>query len=188
MASPSISEICRPESFALSNTSNNCWMMKRLCSSSTAFTNRENPLMSGIKSKPLFSMAVVLTCATHPLCMSKGCLPCHQRYTIAFFPCHRRSWETHGPPRVKAPHTAIPCVDRVCGCCSVTRSVKTEPEQYQWVAIVLRQPVASVLARVVQAEPAWVRGQTILALGCGSGVAGIGAHDIDLVALAIAAQ
>ena len=45
-----------------------------------------------------------------------------------------------------------------------------------------------MLARVVQAEPAWVRGQTILDLGCGSGVAGIGAHDIDLVALAIAAQ
>ena len=48
--------------------------------------------------------------------------------------------------------------------------------------------MASVLARVVQAEPAWVRGQTILDLGCGSGVAGIGTHDIDLVALAIAAQ
>src|SRR5215510_10181520 len=28
-------------------------MMKRLCSISTSFTNRENPLMSGIKSKPL---------------------------------------------------------------------------------------------------------------------------------------
>jgi len=94
----------------------------------------------------------------------------------------------HGPPRVRAPHIAIPCVERVCGCWSVARSVKTEPEQYQWVAIVPRHPVASVLARVVQAEPAWVRGQTILALGCGSGVAGIGAHDIDLVALAIAAQ
>ena len=48
--------------------------------------------------------------------------------------------------------------------------------------------MASVLARVVQAEPAWVRGQTRLDLGCGSGVAGIAAHDIDPVALAIAAQ
>jgi predicted nicotinamide N-methyase len=48
-----------------------------------------------------------------------------------------------------------------------------------------------------QAEPAWVRGQTVLDLGCGSGVAGIAAldagatrvvaHDIDPVALAIAA-
>jgi predicted nicotinamide N-methyase len=55
-----------------------------------------------------------------------------------------------------------------------------------------------LLARVVQAEPAWVRGQTVLDLGCGSGVAGIAAlsagaarvvaHDIDPVALAIAAQ
>jgi hypothetical protein len=33
---------------------------KRLCSSSTAFTNRENPLMSGIKSKPLFSISFFL--------------------------------------------------------------------------------------------------------------------------------
>ena len=48
----------------------------------------------------------------------------------------------------------------------------------------------------MQAEPAWVRGQTVLDLGCGSGVAGIAAfcgcglvvaHDIDPVALAIAA-
>jgi ribosomal protein L11 methylase PrmA len=45
-----------------------------------------------------------------------------------------------------------------------------------------------VLARVVQAEPAWVRGQTMLDPGCGSGVAGIAAYDIDPVALAIAAQ
>ena len=45
-----------------------------------------------------------------------------------------------------------------------------------------------MLARVVQAEPTWVRGQTMLDLGCGSGVAGIAAHDIDPVALAIAAQ
>jgi hypothetical protein len=45
-----------------------------------------------------------------------------------------------------------------------------------------------VLARVVQAEPAWVRGQTRLDPGCGSGVAGIAAYDIDPVALAIAAQ
>jgi predicted nicotinamide N-methyase len=35
----------------------------------------------------------------------------------------------------------------------------------------------SVLARVVQAEPAWVRGQTMLDPGCGSGVAGIAAYD-----------
>jgi predicted nicotinamide N-methyase len=59
-------------------------------------------------------------------------------------------------------------------------------------------PAGQLLARVVQAEPAWVRGQTVLDLGCGSGVAGIAAlyagatrvvaHDIDLVALAIAAQ
>ena len=34
-------------------------------------------------------------------------------------------------------------------------------------------PAAQLLARVVQAEPAWVRGQTVLDLGCGSGVAGI---------------
>jgi predicted nicotinamide N-methyase len=49
----------------------------------------------------------------------------------------------------------------------------------------------------VQAEPLWVRGQTVLDLGCGSGVAGIAtldagatrvvAHDIDPVALALAA-
>ena len=56
------------------------------------------------------------------------------------------------------------------------------------VVILPRNPVAPVLARVVQAEPAWVRGQTRLDLGCGSGVAGIAAHDIDPVALAIAAQ
>src|SRR5262249_5080053 len=47
-------------------------------------------------------------------------------------------------------------------------------------------------------ESAWVRGQTVLDLGCGSGIAGIAAlyagaarvvaHDIDPVALAIAAQ
>ena len=59
-------------------------------------------------------------------------------------------------------------------------------------------PAAQLLARVVQAEPAWVRGQTVLDLGCGSGVAGIAAlyagatrvvaHDINPVALAIAAQ
>ena len=59
-------------------------------------------------------------------------------------------------------------------------------------------PAAQLLARVVQAEPAWVRGQTVLDLGCGSGVAGIAAlyagatrvvaHDIDPVALAIAAR
>ena len=59
-------------------------------------------------------------------------------------------------------------------------------------------PAGQLLARVVQAEPAWVRGQTVLDLGCGSGVAGIVAlyagatrgvaHDIDPVALAIAAQ
>ena len=59
-------------------------------------------------------------------------------------------------------------------------------------------PAAQLLARVVQTEPAWVRGQTVLDLGCGSGVAGIAAlsagaarvvaHDIDPVALAIAAQ
>src|SRR4029453_1191680 len=65
MASPSISEICRPESFALINTSNNCWMMKRLCLISTSFTNRENPLMSGIKSKPLFSISFFLQLATN---------------------------------------------------------------------------------------------------------------------------
>jgi hypothetical protein len=54
------------------------------------------------------------------------------------------------------------------------------------------------LARVLQAEPAWVRGQTVLDLGCGSGVAGIVAlyagttrvvaHDIDPMALATAAK
>src|SRR4029453_19406696 len=59
-------------------------------------------------------------------------------------------------------------------------------------------PAGQLLARVVQAEPAWVRGQTVLDLGCGSGVAGIAAlyagaaavvaHDIDPGALAIAAQ
>jgi hypothetical protein len=100
--------------------------------------------------------------------MQTGCLPCHQRYTIACFPCHRIAWETDGPPRVRAPHTAMPCCDRVCGCWSVARSVKTEPEQYQWVVVLARHPVASVLARVVQAEPAWVRGQTMLDLGCRS--------------------
>jgi predicted nicotinamide N-methyase len=59
-------------------------------------------------------------------------------------------------------------------------------------------PAARLLARVFQAEPAWVRGQTVLDLGCGGGVAGIAAahagaarviaHDRDPVALAIAAQ
>ena len=59
-------------------------------------------------------------------------------------------------------------------------------------------PAAQLLARVVQAEPAWVWGQTVLDLGCGSGVAGIAAldagahhvvaHDRDPVALAIAAK
>jgi predicted nicotinamide N-methyase len=59
-------------------------------------------------------------------------------------------------------------------------------------------PAAQLLARVFQAEPAWVRGHTVLDLGCGSGVAGIAAlsagatrvvaHDLDPVALAIAAQ
>lgn len=59
-------------------------------------------------------------------------------------------------------------------------------------------PAAQLLARLVHAEPAWVRGQTVLDLGCGSGVAGIAAvyagatlvvaHDIDPVALAIAAK
>jgi predicted nicotinamide N-methyase len=58
-------------------------------------------------------------------------------------------------------------------------------------------PAGQLLARVVQAEPAWVWGQTVLDLGCGSGVAGIAAlvagahqvvaHDLDPVALAIAA-
>ena len=56
-----------------------------------------------------------------------------------------------------------------------------------WAAV---WPAGQLLARVVQAEPAWVRGQTVLDLGCGSGVAGIAAlragatrvvaHDIDL--------
>ena len=36
-------------------------------------------------------------------------------------------------------------------------------------------PAGQLLAHVVQAEPAWVRGQTVLDLGCGSGVAGFGA-------------
>jgi predicted nicotinamide N-methyase len=59
-------------------------------------------------------------------------------------------------------------------------------------------PAAQLLARVLAAEPAWVRGQTVLDLGCGGGVAGIAAaqagaarviaHDLDPVALAIAAQ
>jgi predicted nicotinamide N-methyase len=59
-------------------------------------------------------------------------------------------------------------------------------------------PAAQLLARVFQAEPAWVRGHTVLDLGCGSGVAGIAAvsagatrvvaHDIDPVALTIAAH
>src|SRR4029450_13415112 len=31
-------------------------------------------------------------------------------------------------------------------------------------------PAGQLLARVVQAEPAWVRGETVLDLGCGSGV------------------
>ena len=41
-----------------------------------------------------------------------------------------------------------------------------------WAAV---WPAGQLLARVVQAEPAWVRGQTVLDLGCGSGVAGIAA-------------
>src|SRR5919198_1123057 len=56
-------------------------------------------------------------------------------------------------------------------------------------------PAGQLLARVVQAEPAWVRGQTVLDLGCGSGVAGIAAlsagaarvvaHDIDPVGVVV---
>ena len=59
-------------------------------------------------------------------------------------------------------------------------------------------PAAQLLARGFQAEPVWVRGQTVLDLGCGGGVASIAAaqagaarviaHDHDPVALAIAAQ
>jgi predicted nicotinamide N-methyase len=52
-------------------------------------------------------------------------------------------------------------------------------------------PAAQLLARVLQAEPAWVRGQTVLDLGCGSGVAGIAAlyaGATRVVALAIAAK
>jgi predicted nicotinamide N-methyase len=59
-------------------------------------------------------------------------------------------------------------------------------------------PAGQLLARIVQAEPAWVRGQTVLDLGCGSGLAGIAAldagatqvvaHDSDPVALTIAAK
>jgi predicted nicotinamide N-methyase len=59
-------------------------------------------------------------------------------------------------------------------------------------------PAAQMLARVLQAEPAWVRGKTVLDVGCGGGVAGIAAahagaarviaNDIDPVALVIAAQ
>jgi predicted nicotinamide N-methyase len=59
-------------------------------------------------------------------------------------------------------------------------------------------PAAQLLARVLQTEPAWVRGKTVLDLGCGGGVAGIAAlragaarviaHDLDPVALAVAAQ
>lgn len=59
-------------------------------------------------------------------------------------------------------------------------------------------PAAQLLARVLQVEPAWVRGKTVLDLGCGGGIAGIAAaragaarviaYDIDPVALAIAAQ
>src|SRR5262249_20369560 len=59
-------------------------------------------------------------------------------------------------------------------------------------------PAGQLLARVVQAEPHWVRGQTVLDLGCGSGGAGIAAlyaggtrgvaHGLDPGALAIAAQ
>jgi predicted nicotinamide N-methyase len=36
-------------------------------------------------------------------------------------------------------------------------------------------PAAQLLARVFQAEPAWVRGKSVLDLGCGGGVAGIAA-------------
>jgi predicted nicotinamide N-methyase len=59
-------------------------------------------------------------------------------------------------------------------------------------------PAAQLLARALQAEPAWVRGKTVLDLGCGGGVAGMAAahagaarviaNDIDPVALAIAAK
>ena len=37
-------------------------------------------------------------------------------------------------------------------------------------------PAAQLLARVLQDEPAWVRGKTVLDLGCGGGVAGIAAR------------
>jgi predicted nicotinamide N-methyase len=59
-------------------------------------------------------------------------------------------------------------------------------------------PAAQLLAGVFRDEPAWVHGQTVLELGCGGGVAGIAAaragaarviaHDIDPVALVIAAK
>lgn len=59
-------------------------------------------------------------------------------------------------------------------------------------------PASQLLAWVLQDEPAWVRGKTVLDLGCGGGIAGIAAahagaarviaHDIDPVALAIAAK
>ena len=59
-------------------------------------------------------------------------------------------------------------------------------------------PAAQLLARVLRAEPDWVRGKTVLDLGCGGGVAGIAAahagaarviaNDIDPVALAMAAK
>jgi predicted nicotinamide N-methyase len=59
-------------------------------------------------------------------------------------------------------------------------------------------PAAQLLACVLQAAPAWVRGKTVLDLGYGGGVAGIAAaqagatrviaHDRDPVALAVAAR
>ena len=41
----------------------------------------------------------------------------------------------------------------------------------------LQSAINYSIFRVVQAEPAWVRGQTMLDLGCGSGVAGIAAQN-----------
>src|SRR5262247_2609782 len=118
MASPSISEICRPESFARINTSNNCWMMKRLCSSSTAFTNCENPLMSGINSKPLFSMSLVLTCATHhrTRCASLSASECQGRYGTFLAGCSWRAPLRSKLDRVTVWRVAIGVCPRFLAC------------------------------------------------------------------------
>src|SRR5215468_11554046 len=63
MGSPSTSETSSPIWLALIKISSNSWMIRRLCSIAVWLTNREKPLISGMKSSPLFSTVVSPRCA-----------------------------------------------------------------------------------------------------------------------------